>query len=444
MKRLVLSLALLLAFTSLALAEPTEDLQLKSKTKTVAVFTNGYGFVYKTESINPENEWFKMESIPKNALGTIWIGSNDSLNPIEQIIWSEEDQNSKKINKIPDTKIRLKDNKKKAEIITSYLFRGITWSPSYVLDIQNPKKPILTMDALLSSYSEDLEDTDVSFVVGYPELLAADLISREQSVNDFLHKLVSNFTSRLYAAPMSQLLDSNSSASYSSISDFKTASLYEDVYLYKKSHVTMPKASMLRVNVFNDEVDCSHFYEIELQDLMDENAKFDDNPNSSSYVKWLRNLNSYVQIWHMLKIINNTNKPFTAGPIFVVNGVKPVSQDLLKNMPPKANGIVKLSVDTDIEVEQVTTEVAKGINNYRVTKDNIISIKNTKKFPISIVVTKKIFGEVLSADNNGMITTGHGQFSTSERGLYSRVNWEGFELGAGETKKLNLKYQTVQ
>ena len=56
----------------------------------------------------------------------------------------------------------------------SYLQKGIGWTPSYLVDIKDGKKAKIAMKALLINDVEDLENIDVSFVVGYPNFVYAD------------------------------------------------------------------------------------------------------------------------------------------------------------------------------------------------------------------------------------------------------------------------------
>jgi len=82
--------------------------------------------------------------------------------------------------------------KKEAKIGLSYLQKGMSWVPSYLINIEESKKARITMKATLINDAEDLENVDFFFVVGYPNFLYADVLSPmalEESLTQFLQVL---------------------------------------------------------------------------------------------------------------------------------------------------------------------------------------------------------------------------------------------------------------
>lgn len=589
MRILKLATTLLLFVCSISWAqEKNSDLPvLKTKVKTIAVFKNGIGFVYRSGQTQLKNGWAKMDAIPQAALGTLWFGSNDLANPIEQVLSYQDEvkedliavdfagilsanigkavtifynsgnngrsqiykgnivsvpiaekksdiantasstidmryvlpdrysyssdyynpyygrynggnpsspstqvipqivtlmssgglaalnirqisdiiindpnpnQNYTKTSMGSAAKIKVKNSPKNAEISESYLIKGITWSPSYILDIKNPSQAVISMDAVLANDAEDIEDAEISFTVGNPNFLYTNIVTpmnNEQSVSDFVKKLMTapsgtSFAPRLVASALSQ-----NSSSYTQSSDNTQTNndsmgkpingeSNEDLFFYTQAHVTMPKGSRARYSVFNEKVNYKYIYELELQDLINRNSYYGGYYPSD--VNAQRDTNSETQVWHSIRLTNASNKPFTTAPILVMNGTKPVSQDILKYTPPGASNIVKMTVATDIKAEQTYIENSRdnvniaGSSHVRVALTGKISVKNYKNSPETVIVTRKIFGEIDSADFNGKISTKNDSLNALNPN--SAIVWE-FELGAGKTQELNFKYKTV-
>src|SRR5262249_30056087 len=63
-----------------------------------------------------------------------------------------------------------------AQLVLQYLARGISWVPSYVIDIGDPKTARLTARAEIVNDIDDLENVAVKFITGYPNIQFADVI----------------------------------------------------------------------------------------------------------------------------------------------------------------------------------------------------------------------------------------------------------------------------
>lgn len=59
----------------------------------------------------------------------------------------------------------------------SYLAKGITWAPSYVVDISPPKEAQLSASAMIVNEAESLDGAHVDLITGFPNLAFADVVS---------------------------------------------------------------------------------------------------------------------------------------------------------------------------------------------------------------------------------------------------------------------------
>src|SRR5262245_8108242 len=71
-------------------------------------------------------------------------------------------------------RLRTSVSEDKERVVVQYLARGITWAPSCAIDITDPQKARVTTKATIVDEIEDLDETPVRFVTGYPNLQFAD------------------------------------------------------------------------------------------------------------------------------------------------------------------------------------------------------------------------------------------------------------------------------
>lgn len=359
---------------------------------------------------------------------------------------------------VNQAKIRLAGNPSSAEIDMMYLEKGIAWTPSYLVNIENDKEASITLEAVLSNDVEDLEDADVSFVVGYPNFLYADSITPlalQQTVASFLQSLTGS-TSQNYTT--GSLLNQSTGYygyntardnSYSSQSNVYSAAKpmagesNEDLYIYKQSHVTMKKGDRARYSVFTGKVPYEHIYQWNVPDTMAQT----DQSYSYSRPDTKPTVDLSDQVWHSLRLTNTTKQPWTTAPALTMNGTMPVAQDTINYTPAGAKTTLKLTVATDVKTDQLQTEVSRtqlkntsGYSYDEVTVKGKLTVKNWKKNQIKINVNKSLTGEVLEADQDGKITKTVKNISAVNPS--SQIEWE-FALNPGETKELNYQYKTL-
>ena len=353
-------------------------------------------------------------------------------------------------------KARIGGKAKSAEVTMAYLEKGITWSPSYLVNIRDAKTADITLEAVLANDVEDLEDAEVSFVVGYPNFQFADIInpiSLQQTVAQFVQALATG-RSQTYEGMgrvMAQSVAYNYAAydspsasawrpeiSYSAAQPM-TGESNEDLYFYSQPGVTLAKGNRARYTVFTGKVPYEHAYELDVPDTM--NIDYYGNRTSDG-----REKDNEPQVWHVLKLENTTQYPWTTAPALAINGILPVAQDTLKYTPPKGKNTLKLTVATDIRATQEQMETAReqvnilGHGYDKITVDGKLTLRSFKPKPVKITVRKAIVGEVAEAGDGGKIVKLAKKLNSVNPD--SQITWE-FELAPGAEKVLTYQYKVL-
>jgi hypothetical protein len=531
------------------------------KVKSLAVFKNGLGFVFKTADTPLKNGWARMDQLPPAALGSLWIGTTAESGPVTDVIAYKEkvasdadslnltellaanvgrrasitylagansktadgmllaapaarkaDENevgpplqpayvsslrpasepvrpeivllrdtkaggaesvllalnlssiqsveiygdSKLTTKIERelarTKIHVGGEPAHAGITLACLEKGIVWSPSYRINLASDTNAALELEAVLADDSEDLDNADVSFVVGYPNFLFADVLSPmslQQSVASFVQALESGGSQRnrpgMFANTMRQSAMYNSAgdmggspgAGYSAMAA-PPGEQNEDLYLYHKNGVTLKKGDRARFSLLSTTAPYEHIYQWEVSDTMN----VDEFANRNSIRDGTK---PEDLVWHVLRLKNTGKQPWTTAPAFALNGALPVAQDTLNYTPPGGSSTLKLTVATDVHGEQSQTEAARrqlnlsGRNYDEVTVDGKLRLTNWKSTEIALLIRKSIIGDVLSSPDGKASKVARNLTAVNSN---SEIVWES-KLAAGQTRELTYQYKVL-
>ncbi|MBN1501622.1 MAG: DUF4139 domain-containing protein [Spirochaetes bacterium] len=328
----------------------------------------------------------------------------------------------------------------------SYMQRGISWTPSYLIDISKPSEAVLSMKAVLVNDSDDLDKCEVDLAVGYPNFMYQNVdspMTLSTSLTSFLSR-INGSTSSGRAGLMANMAYQNSE-SYNddeflmSIPDAGTdVSSSEDFHLYSLKNVTAKKGERVYYNIFSKKIRYEHLYTWDIPETA--------SVNSSGYYQSL-NADKKEQVWHIIKLKNSTSSPWTTATAFTVSRNKPVAQDMLNYTPAGTDARVKLTISSDIKTDRKEEELGREqrvkIAKSSTTYDDVrisgeLYIKNTKNENISVEITKKITGEVTEADMNPKIIKevdglNGVNFKTS-------VKWV-VNLKKGENKTIKYRYK---
>ncbi|MCP4634024.1 MAG: hypothetical protein GY855_13950, partial [candidate division Zixibacteria bacterium] len=321
------------------------------------------------------------------------------------------------------------------------------WSPSYLVNIENPKNARITLKATLTNEVGNLENSDVTFVVGYPNFLFSDIkspMTLDESIEEFLRAVEAgggrresygqaNITRQVHARggfESAQLppLDYGYASAKGTPGQFE-----EDLFFYRKDDVNLNEEERAYYQLFSDLVPYSHIYEWEIPDVTDKKQSY--NPNEKE--------EEVPVVWHSIKLKNSTDYPWTTAPAFTVKGIDPLAQDVIKYTPKGSEAILRLTLATDVkaygsEKETNRQKRMRRFNSYDwdlVTIKGKLKVKNFKSEKITISIKKYITGEVLEASYNATIE------KTVEDLTYNNIksvlSWE---LPVDPKNELNISY----
>jgi hypothetical protein len=338
-----------------------------------------------------------------------------------------------------------------------YLAKGISWVPSYHIEMVSENQAKIILRATLMNDLEDLESANMNLVVGVPNFaytyLQSPLISTE-GVLAFLNQLnrYSNQYSGSYNRPMgraditaqsfSNIMVNNEVENTEDVPTLETEGKQaEDFFFYQLKNITLKKQGRIFQDILQHSTMYEHLYEV--------NIKAN---NTSSYTYQNENAtenNNLVN--HAILIKNDSKLPWTTGTVLLtkaVDGVaQPISQDKLNYTPVSGKAKIPLSVVPDISVKDSEKEIDRKINIKQkdgyfydlVTVEAKIDIKSFKNSAIELKVNRSFTGETLKCniawETKKQVDTGSYKYSP-----YTSAEWK-VKLEGGKTETIIYQYQ---
>jgi len=354
-------------------------------------------------------------------------------------------------------RFKVKGTGSHANLTMGYLENGMGWTPSYLVSLQDDKTALITMQAVVIDDAEDLKDTDVFFVVGVPNFAYSHIpspMALQQTLLDFeqaaarrdmgaLGGLASNALMGQRAVNVFDEVRSAGAPTFETAVEELQGAPEEDLFLYTRNRVTLAKGERATYNVFSGSVSFQHIYQWEVQETprVDAFGNVQNNQNLPSSDQVPRN-----NIWHALRMKNNTKFPWTSAPALVISGTKPVSQDTLPYTPKGAVSNLRLTIATDIRSSHDEREVARQQNVARrrgytydeVTVEGTLKVTNYKTQDVRLSIAETLRGNVESQTDGGKAVKLGEEISVDNP--MSRLTWE-ITLKAGEERSITYRYK---
>lgn len=332
----------------------------------------------------------------------------------------------------------------------SYLAKGITWAPSYLIDISDGKQARLSAKAEVINEAEDLKGTHVDLITGFPNLKFSDVpspIAMKTDLAGFLNALggtgarpeaMANVMTQavMYRRDGGGPAETSIAPSYGAAATGEAA---EDLFLYPVEDVTLAQGETGYFPLFTETVPYTECYEWTIPDQINQ---------SDYYSQPQPQPEPRETVWHSLRLTNTTRVPWTTAPAETLKDGQIVGQDVLSYTPTNAKVTVKITQASSVSAEQSETETNRerdavslyGDHFDRVTVQGELRVTNYQDKVISLEIKKTLSGEVKSSDPKA-------KDSTLAQGL-KRMNpvheltWT-IPLKPQESRKITYTYQAL-
>ena len=312
------------------------------------------------------------------------------------------------------------------------LERGIRWIPAYRVEIKGEpvKEAKIELEAMLINELTDLNNSEVYFVVGVPHFLFQDTISPLSlkqtfaGVSSYFQRGTgggaANFASNAIMTQqmrMSEnLVNSTRDDGDPTVSEEEQTASFsaEQLYLYQANQISLKKGERASQRLFSLTVPCSEVFEWTLTDSPQTANLYLSSSSYSSSIPQPSILDMSNKIWYALRLKNTTGMPWTTAPALSFRDWKPLGQDMLSFTPTGGENILRVTPATEVigsqtlkEISRVRRQMPYGDSTYEfdlVTIEGTIKLRNVKKQPIELSLTRNLVGAVDEAGDNGKIT----------------------------------------
>jgi hypothetical protein len=324
-----------------------------------------------------------------------------------------------------------------------YLQKGLSWSPMYTLRLLNEKKAELLLQAEIINDAEELINTDIDLVLGTPnfkfDMYLTDLLDYNNILDPFYETKNPRNSRRDYLAEFAlPFINRDETVNEPQQEEDKQQ---HDFYIHRLQNISLKKNSRGLFRILNMEVTYRHIYECDLVELDYQNNNYNR-----------KNIGPKNIVYHSILIGNNTDVLFGQGSMLVIDDTEgkefPMAQNVLGYIPPKSEGIIKLTENPEIEIahkEQIMNRSTNkvdfwGHNYYSATIEGSVTVKNLKSKGIELVIRNLINGELIDAGMNGEIVSQKQPVYSPN--YLSKVKWT-LHLKAGEEQEIKYQYKVL-
>lgn len=336
------------------------------------------------------------------------------------------------------------------KLTVSWLAKGITWAPSYLVDITDPNQARFTAKAEVINEAADLRVVDLALVTGFPHLQFADVVSplaMKRDLASFLRDLASG-SSPQERPPMSNVMVQQQAMAYAMAGGSAAMPAFnanmpgaaaEDLFLYPLPGVDLAKGETGYYPLLDASLPYKHVHLWDIPDYLNDQEQYDQRRQQQP-------VESIV--WHALRLTNNTTIPWTTAPAETVTGGQVLGQDILAYTPVGAQATLKITIAVDVKADQAEFErtrqrdalVSQGWSYDRVTVDGKLSVHDLKPDSVTVEITKLLSGEVqASKPEAGIEKLAAGLRSVNP---LSRLRWT-LTLKPGEEQQITYTYQVL-
>jgi hypothetical protein len=264
--------------------------------------------------------------------------------------------------KRPYLRVDLDQPSQKGLISVSYLARGITWCPSYQIDLSDAENAVFTAKALVVNETADLDLLSLDLVTGFPNIKFGEVLSpvfMSQSLADFLNSLSSGRTEAgrgshlmsqqavLLNAPVFERNEGVPMPVYSPAAE---GAVSEDLFLYPVTKFSLRRGETAYVPLFSAKIPYRPIYTWKIEDSLDAEDRYRREEERADGKK-------AEEVWHSCRLRNSLKMPLTTAAAQFVNHGQFSGQDVCYYTPPAGETTIRINRAMNIMAEQAEYEV---------------------------------------------------------------------------------------
>jgi len=341
-----------------------------------------------------------------------------------------------------------------ALVAASYLAKGISWAPSYIVDITDPKQARLTAKAEVINEAEALRDVHLDLVTGFPNLAYADVVSPlagKEDLGGFIAAMLrrasaqggAGYASALAQSALVNVVGGRVEEGRSVMPSYGVGSAgtaVEDLFFYPIEKVTLNKGAVGYFPLFSASVPYKEIYTWSIPDYVNEQDQYGNQQREQRETQ--------EEVWHSLRLTNGTKLPWTTAPAQTVKDDQLLGQDMIEYTSPAANTTLKITRAMSVQAEQGEREITRerssvhlyGYDYDRITIEGKLRVTNHRGEAVELEISKTLSGELKE-------TSPQAKAEKLARGLarmnpLNVVTWN-IPLSAGQQTEIRYTYQAL-
>ena len=334
------------------------------------------------------------------------------------------------------------------EITIRYLSPGISWAPSYDLDLSSDERLVVRQNAAIRNELADLHGTELVLVSGFPNIPFREVespLAPGASWANFFAQMRRRSDSHRYPAPNAATQQAVLHNYVSPSIDLSATPAGEDTDLHHESigPRTLLEHEAIQLEVATAEAPFERIVEWIVPDDRDANGRPRSRHSSRDELR-----ESQGEPWDALRFRNPLPMPMTTAPATITRGGRFLGQTLSSWV--SRGELTTLRVTKALSIRTLASEnerpdsrerVMIGRNDYdRALVDGNVSVSNHRAFEVNLLIRRRFSGEVTRAEGNpDTRLLPEGVHSVNRR---NELLWD-IRLEPGETRELAYEYRVL-
>lgn len=455
-------------YSMLELAQANPDANIRVKT-TKGQFFSGKLVPVKKSCVDQEAISFNHISVPLMSFLCLNTSEGKVLIPHNEIAIIEfPDLEEFKLptydTREPVIKMQMTKIDPNAPVNISCITPGVTWVPSYSLDISKQEKGILHANAEIINELANLDNIELELISGFPSIQYPSTpspIMMNMGMLDFFDSLNGKKTNRndLFrgSGSMSQIAGAGGLSIGGNRGSFPVPNAQpmmmpanmnetvkaEDLFFYPVKNFTCAKGETISVPLFDGTIPYTH---IMTWDIPDNETRENERRRQES-----NNTNAFLsnpnEVWHCIRITNTLETPLTTAPIqfssngrFVGQGIVPFTGAGQKNSIRINKAMDVTATDSELILSEEDIKMRRSTYTNIRMKGTLTAHNQTEK-AITLVITKNMIGTYIDSSDEGKLIANTPRHNYNNP--LSVVTWE-LSIPAGEEKEITYQYNYIK